>query len=464
MNMFEFNILKMLTLDELCRLLNNLKRWSSDITESGRNELGKQALNVICCYILATEYEVRTEKRLDWSLFPKIALFRAFQKAYVNVDIRENTLHEIEGSENPQKLFNKVTARVIDHETDEDFCDCIKEGCETLEESIFKAATKIATLLELLEIKNKVHNFKDVYNEIVSSAKQYYDIPGFRSIFKKLKRKKWKIARAFQKNTTKVLEDVSTLRNRDRWSVHSHPVKCSVLGHLFETAAIAYFVSLEHGLSEKDATINFFIGAFHDVAEVYTGDIPSPIKDYIKDFRKRSEEFELRMMNENFYPYLPSYLEKAVRDVMLEEPANENRKSIIKIADYVSAVSELHRQAVKGSHDRELYKALVGHRAKLRLYNAGKIEMMYYEYVEKYCRKTMLLGDADYYLAIAEMICGNILRINEGFMTELKKYKATKKLYRRFLVAERKFNESETDIIEQEKFAALKGKCRKYYY
>ena len=464
MNMFEFNILKMLTLDELCRLLNNLKRWSSDITESGRNELGKQALNVICCYILAIEYEVRTGKNLNWSLFPKIALFRAFQKAYVNVDIRENTLHEIEGSENPQKLFNEVTERVIEHEADEEFRDYIKEGCESIEESIFKAATKIATLLELLEIKNKVHNFRRVYYEVVSDAKKYYDIPGFRSIFKKLKRKKWKIAKEFQKNTIKVLEDVSTLRNRDRWSVYSHPVKCSVLGHLFETAAIAYFVSLEHGLSEKNATTNFFVGAFHDVAEVYTGDIPSPIKDYIRNFRKRSEEFELRMMNENFYPYLPSYLEKAVRDVMLEEPKNSDRKGIIKIADYVSAVSEVHRQAVKGSHDRELYKALVGHRAKLRFYDAGKIEMMYYEYVEKYCRKTMLLGDTDYYLAAAEMTCRNILRINEGFMTDIKKYKMTKKLYRRFLLIERYFNESETDDIEKTKFAALKEKCRKFYY
>ena len=464
MNMFEFNVLTLLTLGELCRLLNNLKRWSSDITESGRNELGKQALNVIFCYVLAAEYEERTGNKLNWNLFPRIALYRAFQKADVNVDIKENTLHEIEGSENSQELFNDVTERVIEHEMGEEFCNWVKQGCDTFEERIYKAATKIATFIELLEIKNKVHDFKKTYNEIVSGAAKYNDIPGFRAIFKALKRKKWKISKTAQKGTTKVLEDLSTLRNRDRWSVYSHTVKCSVLGHLFDTAMIAFLVSLEKGLSEEEATINFFVGAFHDVAEAYTGDIPSPVKDHIKGFRKKSEEFELRMMNENFYPYLPKYVERAIRDVMLEEPGNADRKDIVKIADYVSAVSEIHRQAIKGSRDRELYKALVGHKEKLRSYGAEKTEMLYFEEVENYCRKTMLLGEADYYLAMAEITCTNILRINEGFLKKTEKYKMTKKLYRKLLVIGHKLQEAGASSIEMQKYSVLKNKCMKYYY
>ena len=461
--MFGLEELTLWTLCELSRLLNNLKRWSSDITESGRNELGKQALNVIFCYILATEYEARTGKKLRWYLFPRIAIYRAFQKAFVNFDIKEMTLHEIEGSENAQKMFNSVTEGVIEFEMDEEFCSWIKEGCDTLEEQIYKAATKIATLIELLEIKNKVNNFEKTYYEIIEESQKYNYLPGFKEIFKKVRRMKWKFYKSKQKGITKVLRDISTLKNRDRWSVYSHTVKCSVLGHLFDTAIIAFFVSLKRGLSEEDATKNFFIGIFHDVPEAYTGDIPSPVKDHIKGFRTRSEEFERRMMDENFYPYVPSYVEEAIRDVMLEEPKNADRRNIGKIADYISAVSELHRQAIKGCHDREHYKALVGHRGKLRSYGADEEELRYFDQVEKYCRKIMLTDEVDYLMANAEMLCRNIKRVSTGFMKKEKKYKTIKKLYREFLVIGYYLEKSEADEFNKKKYAVLKKKCRNYF-
>src|SRR5699024_6542242 len=91
----------------------------------------------------------------------------------------------------------------------------------------------------------------------------------------------------------KLLLKISKLRNQNRWAVQSYLVNCSVLGHLFDTGVFAYFIGLEQFEgNEKTATKMFHMGIFHDLAEVWTSDVPSPIKDRIPGFRPATEEYE----------------------------------------------------------------------------------------------------------------------------------------------------------------------------
>lgn len=151
------------------------------------------------------------------------------------------------------------------------------------------------------------------------------------------------------------------MRYQNRWASYSYQVECSVLGHLFETAEYAYFMALEKGYTEDVATKCFFMGIFHDIPETYTRDIPSPIKDSIPNFRKITEAYELEMMRKNMYPFVSEKGKEALENVMFETDENAIFKSLIKGADYMSAIAEIWRQLKAGTRDEDFVYAMEGH-------------------------------------------------------------------------------------------------------
>ena len=170
-----------------------------------------------------------------------------------------------------------------------------------------------------------------------------------------------------------MLRDISKLRNQNRWAFYARSMDCSVLGHLLDTAIYAYFMSLEEFPDDEErAAKMFFTGIFHDVAEGWTKDIPSPIKDRIPGFREASEEYEVQMLESHMYSVLPEYLKEKVKDVMMEETINRNIKPFLKGADYLSASAECYRNIIGGTRDFNFYRALM---LTDRLAEEGKIRM-----------------------------------------------------------------------------------------
>ncbi len=86
------------------------------------------------------------------------------------------------------------------------------------------------------------------------------------------------------------------LRFQKRWSQTPRIPETSVLGHMFIVSCYAYFFSLSVGACPVRAQNNFFGGLFHDLPELLTRDIISPVKqsvEQIGDLIKEYEEKEL---------------------------------------------------------------------------------------------------------------------------------------------------------------------------
>ncbi|WP_243368515.1 HD domain-containing protein [Fundidesulfovibrio soli] len=86
------------------------------------------------------------------------------------------------------------------------------------------------------------------------------------------------------------------LRFQKRWSQTPRIPETSVLGHMFIVACYAYFFSLSIGACPARAQNNFFGGLFHDLPELLTRDIISPVKQSVEtigDLIKEYEELEL---------------------------------------------------------------------------------------------------------------------------------------------------------------------------
>jgi len=86
------------------------------------------------------------------------------------------------------------------------------------------------------------------------------------------------------------------LRFQKRWSQTPRIPETSVLGHMFIVGCYAYFFSLSIGACPARAQNNFFGGLFHDLPELLTRDIISPVKQSVEtigDMIKEYEEMEL---------------------------------------------------------------------------------------------------------------------------------------------------------------------------
>lgn len=336
----------MKTVNEVFKELGNLRRWSSYLTEGRYNELSKQTLNCVGAYILASYCE-ESGQTIHWELFPKIAMYRAFQKTNVYFDRPEHIIDEVcmIGGLTKEAFF-EATRQIILEKTDKVFSDFICEGIGTYEMRIYRVATKIATLVEIMEIQSHVkeETFISHVQRLTVYLENYLDMPGVKSM----------------KDTTgpifKLLRKISEFRNQIRWAVRCYVKECSVLGHSFDTALFGYFSALEIYQDEKMATKLFEMGLFHDMAEIWTGDFPSPIKKYIPGLRAALNAYEEKMLEENFYSCLPIFISKKIRALLEEAETESEVRRIFKGADNLSAESECDRQYQFGSRDAYFFK------------------------------------------------------------------------------------------------------------
>lgn len=370
---------KLKAIDDCFRGMNNLRRWTEFFQATRYNELAKQSLNWIVAFMIAVECE-HSGKQIQWDRFPKIGIFRGFQKMGL-ADVTHCTYANIVENKLGKQLEDfyqvvgqkKIKDMVADEKEAEELESFLLDGSNTYEFEIFKLACRIATLVEVIENKSKFDTteFAKKYAEIVNSIEETIkSMP--------------EAARIADQNSPefKLIRKISTLRNQNRWAVRSYRVNCSVLGHLFDTAVFAYIIALNFGLDEDVAAKMFFIGIWHDIAEAWTKDIPSPTKDAFVGFRDASEEFELECLQKYIYDLVAPHIRDAIKAVMLEEAANKEYKALMKAADYLSADSECWRQLVAGSRDEYFRNVLLSDYEKANiLYIIGALkELMVFWY------------------------------------------------------------------------------------
>ena len=82
------------------------------------------------------------------------------------------------------------------------------------------------------------------------------------------------------------------LRFQTRWSQVPRIPETSVLGHVFMVAAYAYFFSLTQNACQARCQNNFFAGLLHDIPELLTRDIISPVKKSVDAMETIVREYE----------------------------------------------------------------------------------------------------------------------------------------------------------------------------
>ena len=103
---------------------------------------------------------------------------------------------------------------------------------------------------------------------------------------------------------TRFVRQCGQLRFQKRWSQTPRIPETSVLGHLFIVACYAYFFSLAAGACQVLCQNNFFAGLFHDLPELLTRDIISPVKRSVQKIGALIKEYEDKELSHRVFGLL----------------------------------------------------------------------------------------------------------------------------------------------------------------
>ena len=281
-----------------------MKRWNDKLRPVELFEVDKQAHKMITAWVLTTlsSEKLDAQERLD--LGQEVIEGGIFEYLYrlVITDIKPPIFYQIRS--NPMH-YQQLTEWVLEqleprvHSLGQDFWDRLRSYFQDTTppgqgQRILQAAHLFASQWEFSLIKG-INPWDEELEEIeanfVSSLETYQDIPG--------------VAALVQEDQTALRRFVvqcGQLRFQKRWSQTPRIPETSVLGHMFIVACYAYFFSLALGSCRQQGQNNFFAGLFHDLPELLTRDIISPVKrsvqkigDLIKEYE--DEEVRRRVIN-----------------------------------------------------------------------------------------------------------------------------------------------------------------------
>ena len=98
---------------------------------------------------------------------------------------------------------------------------------------------------------------------------------------------------------------IGKLRYQQRWSKAARMPQTFVMGHMLVVAILSFLCVRDIGGCRKRLVNTFFGGLFHDLPEVLTRDIVSPVKASVEGLDSIISEIEDEQMKEVIYPLLP---------------------------------------------------------------------------------------------------------------------------------------------------------------
>lgn len=279
----------------------SIQRWNDHIRPHiGFTELDKQAHKMVFAYVLAKTEESDRGIPINWRGLIEGGIFEFLHRIKLT-DIKPTIYHELMKNKGPE-INTWVLEKLSDYvnEIKEPFAYNFKEylfniGYCALEKRILKAAHYLATNWEfgiIYNLNSTLYGLEQTRENIENEIEEHYDLAGVQKI-------------KLGKKTHAFLDMVGQLRFQKRWAQTPRVPETSVLGHMLIVAMLAYLFSAEIGSCDKRIYNNFYGGLFHDLPEVVTRDIVSPVKSSVEGLEEIIKDIEKKQIEEKIFPLLP---------------------------------------------------------------------------------------------------------------------------------------------------------------
>jgi 5'-deoxynucleotidase len=149
---------------------------------------------------------------------------------------------------------------------------------------------------------------------------------------------------------------LSRLRWIKRWGLKRNAHEENVMEHSWEVAVIAHTLALiknRYFDGQVDANAIATASLYHDITEVITGDLPTPIKYHspaiLGAYKQIEQQAETELLN-----LLPDVLQDDFRMLIEQDKIPEQHLQIIKAADKISAYLKCLAELKAGNTEFEM--------------------------------------------------------------------------------------------------------------
>ncbi|HOI40165.1 MAG TPA: HD domain-containing protein [Methanobacterium sp.] len=280
----------------------SMQRWNDHIRPVEFTELDKQAHKMVIAYVIARfEEDHMGPGSVDWLALIEGGIFEFLHRT-VLTDIKPPVFHRMmkeKGYELNKHVFKKLERDMegLDQDFQKRFKDYFQKTSNTLERRILRAAHYLATQWEFKIIYHTapfIYGIDKTKENIENQIEDHYDLIGVQKIL-------------LGKKSFGFIDLCGQLRFQKRWAHIPRIPETSVLGHMFIVAATSYLCTLQMGIDvcSKRFYNNFYAGLFHDLPEVLTKDIISPVKGSVEGLKEIIKDYEDFQMKEELLPLLP---------------------------------------------------------------------------------------------------------------------------------------------------------------
>ncbi|OHD20191.1 MAG: hydrolase [Spirochaetes bacterium GWC1_27_15] len=293
-----------------------MQRWNDKLRPMQFIELDKQAHKMVIAYFLGKFEEEKSD--FNWIDIIEAGIFEFLQRIVIT-DIKPTILYKIKEDEKRYKEFNLWIYKQLEpliEPLGKEFCDRFINYFLDTKKSIAKRILSAAHIysskweFEIIERANpNGYDIDFIKKDFEEKMEEYYDLEGLKQL-------------ALYNSYKKFIDLCGQLRFQIRWAnLHRIP-QTSVLGHSLFVAMLSYFFSIQINANPKRVYNNYFTGLFHDLPEVLTRDIISPVKKSIEGLSDLIKSYEKEQMEKIVYPLIPKRIHDDIEKFTEDEFQN----------------------------------------------------------------------------------------------------------------------------------------------
>ena len=330
----------------------HIQRWNEHIRPMGFTELDKQAHKMMIVYVLARHEEDDHGAKINWRSLIEGGIFE-FMQRNVLTDIKPTVFHEMMrgyGKELNAWVYGELRRRIPDIQ--EEFMQSMQRYLEDasycpMEKKLLRAAHYLATKWEfeiIYHFNEGIYGSEDTKAIIESELEDHYDLAAVKKL-------------ALKGKSSKFIDLIGQLRFQKRWAQSPRVPETSVMGHVLLVAIMGYFCAVKLGACDERIVGDFLCGLFHDLPEVLTRDIVSPVKRSVPGLDDLIKRIEERLVAEKILPLLPYSWHEDILYYTQNEFTNRAKVDGMIIPTTIEEINEKYNSAGFHAIDGTVLKA-----------------------------------------------------------------------------------------------------------
>ena len=321
----------------------NMHRWNDHLRPVDLTEMDKQAHKAAISWVLA-KFEEQSGTTIEWKKLIEHQMFSFIQRS-VLTDLKPQVFYKI--TQDRRKEVNEFVISEFDRlvpDSDKDFrqrfIEYLNSDLDSIEDEIVSAAHYLATRWEfnlIYDSNRSLYGIDITRQEIEDQVDQHNNLRGVREM-------------ATDRSATFNFVDlIGQLRFQQRWARTPRIPKTAVLGHSLMVANAMYLHDLDAKVSDRQIYNDYYTGLFHDLPEVLTKDVITPIKVSVSGLATLLEEYEHDLVEEKILPLIEPEWRDEFRFMVYDPFTDENDEKFgirngydLKTCDLLAAYMEAH--------------------------------------------------------------------------------------------------------------------------